>query len=104
MRASKQAEGRGLLSSLLAWAANTIALFIAAALIHGVSYTHAHSVIIMAAILVVASWVIEPFLYILTLPINLATFGLFTVIINAMVLLLVSELPHGFAFHGRLWG
>jgi putative membrane protein len=53
--------------------------------------------------------VIRPVVLILTLPINLLTLGLFTLVVNAAMLMLVSELVPGFviesfrsAFFGAL--
>jgi putative membrane protein len=65
--------------------------------------------IIAACILGVVNTVIRPVVLVLTLPINLLTLGLFTLVINAFMLMLVSALVSGFviesfpaAFFGAL--
>jgi putative membrane protein len=63
--------------------------------------------IIAAGILGIVNAVIRPVVLILTLPINLLTLGLFTLVINAAMLLLVSAVVPGFAiesFWAAFWG
>ena len=43
---------------------------------------------------------LRPFLVLLTLPVNILSFGLFTLIINGLLLYLVSKLVHGFTIAG----
>ncbi len=57
--------------------------------------------IIEAAILLgVLNLIIKPLLFILTLPINVLSLGLFTFIINGVVLLIVGSLVGGFEVNG----
>jgi len=44
--------------------------------------------------------VVKPLLIILTLPLTLLTFGLFLLVINALMILLVSALVRGFKVSG----
>lgn len=58
---------------------------------------------IIAAVLIgVVNALVKPILLVLTLPLNLLTLGLFTFVINAVMILLVSALLPGFNVEGFL--
>ena len=91
----------------LRWSVNLLALVIAAALIKGISIQSIEMGILAAGILGVVNAVIRPVVLILTLPINLLTLGLFTLVINAAMLKLVSEVVPGLvieSFGAAIWG
>lgn len=85
-----------MLGFVLRWAINLLALVIAGSLIPGIRIQSIEMGIIAAGILGVVNAVIRPIVLILTLPINLLTLGLFTLVINAFLLELVAELVPGF--------
>ena len=92
---------------LLRWSINLLALVIAAALIKGISIQSIEMGILAAGILGVVNAVIRPVVLILTLPINLLTLGLFTLVINAAMLKLVSAVVPGLvieSFGAAIWG
>jgi putative membrane protein len=80
----------------LRWSINLLALVIAGALISGIKIQSIEMGIIAAGILGIVNAVIRPIVLILTLPINLLTLGLFTLVINAALLELVAYLAPGF--------
>jgi putative membrane protein len=80
---------------LLRWSINLLALIIAAQLISGIKIQSIEMGILAAGILGVINAVIRPVVLILTLPINLLTLGLFTLVINAAMLKLVSLMVPG---------
>ncbi|MBP6853009.1 MAG: phage holin family protein, partial [Rhodoferax sp.] len=47
-----------------------------------------------------ANAIIKPLLIVLTLPLTLLTFGLFVLVINALMILLVARLVRGFTVSG----
>lgn len=60
-----------------------------------------------AALLGILNAVLRPVLIILTLPINVLSLGLFTFVINALLLKMVSGVIPGFDVHGfwaAVWG
>ena len=60
-----------------------------------------------AAMLGILNVFLRPLLIILTLPINLLSFGFFTLVINALLLKMVSGVIPGFEVHGfwpAFWG
>jgi putative membrane protein len=85
-----------MLGFLLRWSINLLALIVAGSLIPGIRIQSVLMGIIAAGILGVVNAVIRPIVLILTLPINLLTLGLFTLVINAALLKLVSDLVPGF--------
>lgn len=84
-----------MLGFLLRWSMNLLALVIAASLINGIRIQSIGMGILAAGILGVVNAVIRPVVLVLTLPINLLTLGLFTLVINAAMLKLVSALVPG---------
>lgn len=85
---------------LIRWLILTIAIFITAYLIDGIHVDGFFSAFFSAAILGLLNAFFRPILFILTLPINILTLGLFTLIINAMLLMMVSGLMPGFHVYG----
>lgn len=82
-------------------------LWIAAHIVHGISYASLGSLLVAALLLGVINAVIRPILVILTLPLTLITFGLFLLVINALTLKLVTLFLHGFHvrdFWPAVWG
>lgn len=81
---------------LLRWSINLLALVTAGILINGIVIQSIGMGIVAAGILGLVNAVIRPVVLLLTLPINLLTLGLFTLIINALMLQLVAWLVPGF--------
>jgi putative membrane protein len=85
-----------MLGFLLRWSINLLALVTAAVLITGIRIQSIEMGILAAGILGIVNAVIRPVVLVLTLPINLLTLGLFTLVINAAMLKLVSMVVPGF--------
>ncbi len=85
-----------MLGFLLRVSINLLALVVAGSLIEGVRIESLGMGIVAACILGVVNAVIRPVVLVLTLPINLLTLGLFTLVVNAAMLMLVSALVPGF--------
>lgn len=88
---------------LLQWAISAVAVAIAAYLLPGVHLSGAVATVIAALILGIANAVIRPILHVLALPITLLTFGLFALVVNAFVVLLVAWVVPGFRVDGLGW-
>ena len=96
-----------MLGFLLRWSINLLALVVAGSVISGVRIESLAIGIVAAGILGVVNAVIRPVVLILTLPINLLSLGLFTLVINAAMLMLVSSVVPGFvieSFRAAFWG
>jgi putative membrane protein len=85
---------------LLRWLILTCAIMVAAYLLDGIEVTGFSSALFTAAILGILNAFFRPILFILTLPINILTLGLFTFVINAILLMMVSGVSGGFEVSG----
>lgn len=85
---------------VLRWLILTLAIMVAAYLIEGIEVRGFGSALFAAAILGILNAFFRPVLIILTLPINILTLGLFTFVINALLLMMASGVIGGFEVHG----
>ncbi|KKS03132.1 MAG: hypothetical protein UU55_C0005G0040 [candidate division WWE3 bacterium GW2011_GWC2_41_23] len=74
----------------------TLAIFVASRLIPGVVVEDLVTALIVAIVLGTLNLFVKPILILLTLPITLITFGLFTFVISAFIVLFTSSLVPGF--------
>jgi len=79
---------------------NALFLLIAPLLFSGVAVSGWWAALVTALFLGIVNAVIRPLLIILTLPINIITLGLFTLVINGLLVLLVSSFVKGFSVSG----
>ncbi len=84
---------------LFKWFIATVAIGIAAHIVPGVSVTPT-SALIAAVVLGALNLFIRPILLILTLPITIITLGLFSLVVNALLVLLVALVVPGFSVAG----
>ncbi len=80
-----------------------IAVGITAYLLPGVVIASFPAAIVVAIVLGLVNVFLKPVLLLLTLPINIVTIGLFTFVINALIILLVARLVPGFKVDGFWW-
>lgn len=66
----------------------------------GIRFADTLSIVVAALLLGFANAVVKPLLIVLTLPLTFVTFGLFLLVINALMILLVSSLVKGFKVSG----
>jgi putative membrane protein len=85
---------------ILEWLISAFSILIAGYFIKGVEVAGFWSALILALVLGLLNITIKPLLVLLTLPINILTLGLFTLIINAIIILLASSMVKGFAVGG----
>jgi putative membrane protein len=81
---------------LIIWLINTLSLLIVSQILPGFTFASFWSALITALVLGLVNSVIRPLLILITLPINLLTLGIFTFVINALMILLVSSIVKGF--------
>ena len=75
-------------------------LAIAARLVDGITYDAPLTLVLAALLLGVVNALLRPLLFLLTLPLTVLSFGLFLLVINAGMILLVSRLLPGFEVQG----
>ena len=85
---------------LVRWLILTAAIILTSYLISGIQVKGFFSAFLAAGILGVLNTFFRPILFILTLPINILTFGLFTFVLNALILKMTSGVISGFEVHG----
>lgn len=91
----------------LRWLLNAVTLIGAAYLVTGIEVSGIYAAFITALILGLINAIIRPIIILLTLPINIISLGLFTFIINALMIWFVSTIVKGFNVSGfmpALWG
>ena len=91
---------------VLHWGVSALALWIASHVFRGLHFADAASVLVAALLLGIANAVVRPILILFTLPLTLLTLGLFVLVINAAMILLVARLVRGFRCDGfwtALW-
>jgi putative membrane protein len=96
-----------ILGLLAKWLVNSLALFAADYLVGGIIIYDFWSGLAAAALLGIVNAIIRPLVILLTLPINIMTLGLFTLVINAFMLRLVAWLVGGITITGfwaAFWG
>lgn len=92
---------------ILHWIISALLLILVAYLVPGITVASFFSALIAALVLGLANALVRPILILFTLPINILTLGLFTLVINALMFLLVSSIVKGFNVDGfwpAFWG
>ena len=82
------------------WLILTVSIIITSYLLDGISVSGFFSAFFAAAILGILNAFFRPILIILTLPTNIMTMGLFTFVINALLLMVASGVISGFEVRG----
>ena len=85
---------------LLRWFILTVAIMTAAYLFSGIHVSGFGSALFAALILGMLNAFFRPILFVLTLPINVLTLGLFTFVINALLLMMTSGVIGGLVVDG----
>jgi putative membrane protein len=82
---------------------NGSAVFIASYILPGVQVDSFLTAVVVAVVLGVVNISLKPLLILLTLPLTIITLGLFTFVINALLVLLTDALIPGFSVDNFLW-
>ena len=81
---------------LVHWLVAAIALYVAVRLVPGISYDGAwETLAAMALVFGFINAVVRPILVVLTCPLQILTLGLFSLVLNAAILLLAAEVARG---------
>lgn len=84
------------------WLLSAVVLGVVALLVPGVEATLLGA-LLAAAVLAVLSVFVKPILVLLTLPINILTLGLFSIVINTVLVLLAGMVVPGFSVANFWW-
>lgn len=88
---------------ILKWLILAISILITALIIPSVSVSGVWAALWLALFFGLINITIKPLLVVLTLPINILTLGLFTLVINALMVLLAASVIKGFYVDGFWW-
>lgn len=88
------------------WIIITVAVLVTSHIVPGIHYDNWQGLLIATLILGLLNAFLKPLLLFLSLPLVIVTFGLFTVVINAVLLYLVGRLKyfHVDSFWAAFWG
>jgi putative membrane protein len=89
------------LTEFLAHCAITaLSLWLASFIFRGISFSSKKMLFVASILLGLVNGIIRPIVIILTIPLTLVTFGLFLLVINALMMLLVAAIVPGFKVSG----
>jgi len=88
---------------LLAIIINTIAVLLTAYILPGIHIAGFWSAVFVAVVLGIVNAILRPIIFILTLPINILTLGLFSFVIMGLLVYLVSAIVPGFKVDNFGW-
>ncbi|HVZ67029.1 MAG TPA: phage holin family protein [Patescibacteria group bacterium] len=91
------------MSLIISLLINAVVVFAAAYILPGIDVNNFVTAIIVAIVLGLLNTFIKPILTLISLPITLITLGLFALVINAIIVMLVSFLVPGFHVQNFLW-
>ena len=85
---------------MVRWLVSALALYLTSLVVRGIDIQGVGALLFAAATIGILNAVVRPVLFLLTLPINILTLGLFTLVINAGMLKLAADVVRGFEVHG----
>lgn len=85
------------------WLVSALAIVVTAYVLPGVTLANFWVALVLVIVLGVINAFIKPVLLILTLPINIVTLGLFTFVLNALLVMFATVIVPGFAVASFWW-
>jgi len=85
---------------ILLWLVSALFLYLTAAIVPGFVIRSFPSALIAAVVVGLFNMILRPLLLFLTLPINIITLGLFTFVVQAIILRLAAGVLSGFEIKG----
>ena len=82
------------------WLVSAAALYLTSLIVRGIEIRGVFPLLFAAVTIGVLNAVVRPFILLLTLPLNVLTLGLFTLVVNAGMLWMASKVVVGFSVHG----
>jgi len=89
-----------MMALLITWLATAIGLGFAALIIPGIKANNIPAFLVAAAVLGLINAFIRPALWFLTAPLSVLTFGLFALVINALMIMLAATMVPNFEVKG----
>ncbi len=82
------------------WLVSAVALYLTDLILPGIEIQSTGALLFAAAAIGILNAIVRPIILLVTLPLNILTLGLFTLVINAAMLKLASDVVRGFEVHG----
>ncbi len=82
------------------WILNALALYIVASVVPGIHLASFTSALLAVVVIGLINTLLKPLLFVLTLPITVLTLGIFSLVLNALMLLLAGSVLSGFRVEG----
>ena len=86
---------------------STVLLFMVGKLVDGIEIQDGKAALFGAAMLGLANAFVKPLLLLIAFPITFLTFGLFALVVNALMIMLAAQFVDGFEVEGfgaAMWG
>jgi len=85
---------------VIRWLVSALALYLTSMIVRGIVIDGVAALLFAAITIGVLNAVVRPVILLLTLPLNVLTLGLFTLVVNAGMLWLASKVVIGFTVNG----
>ena len=92
-----------MMTLLLVWILNAVALLVVAYVLPGIVVASFGSAMLAALVLGLINSLVKPVLILLTLPITIITLGLFLLVLNALMFWFAGSILTGFQVNGFWW-
>jgi putative membrane protein len=92
-----------MMTLLLVWILNAVALLVVAYVLPGIVVASFGSAMLAALVLGLINMLVKPVLILLTLPITVVTLGLFLLVLNALMFWMAGSMLKGFQVNGFWW-
>jgi len=89
-------------TNIIRWLVNAVGLLIVSKIMQSIEIDGILTAIVAAAVIGLINIFLRPLLIILTLPINILSLGLFTLVINGLIFYFVGSIVEGFHVTGFL--
>ncbi len=89
-----------MLKAVLSWVVSAIIIMLTAYFVPGISVAGFWTALLVVAVITLINIFIRPFIMYISLPINIITLGLFTLVINALLFMLTAKIVSGFSVDG----
>lgn len=85
---------------VIRWLVSAVALYLTSLIVDGVEIDGVIPLLFAAVTIGILNAVVRPIILLLTLPLNIVTLGLFTLVVNAFMLWMASKVVIGFVVTG----
>ncbi|MBN1279100.1 MAG: phage holin family protein [Chlorobium sp.] len=92
-----------MLGILVLWLINALAVYTTAHVLGGIHIRNFGAAIVVALVLGFVNAILKPLMIFFSIPFIIVTFGLFLLVINALMLQLSAALVDGFSVDGFWW-